>query len=52
MIQQAKNTNLPFEIQAMETPFCFWMESILLGHIYHMSDCQLKITGHVIQNSQ
>ena len=40
-------------------PFCFWMESILLGHIYHVinndscEDILSKIiTGHMIQKSQ
>jgi hypothetical protein len=28
---------------------CFWMESILLGHIYHMIND--SITGHIVKNN-
>ena len=31
-------------------PFCFWMESILLGHIYHMNSNDF-ITGHTVKNN-
>ena len=31
-------------------PFCFWMESILLGNIYHIINSD-SITGHTVKNN-
>jgi len=39
-----------FEIQAMKAAIFVWMESILLGHIYHMINND-SITGYTVKNN-
>jgi hypothetical protein len=41
----------PNRQELCKRPFCFWMESILLGHIYHMVNNDL-ITCHTGKNNR
>ena len=42
-----KSCSLKFK--SLKRPLCFWMESILLGHVYHMINND-SITGHTVNN--